>query len=322
MTGAPTGAVPPADPPTGRQWTIRHGAHEAVVIELGAGLRRYAVAGVDLVAGYAADARPDAGRGQVLMPWPNRVRDGRYAFGGTDQQLALSEPKKGNATHGLVRWSTWQLREQRPDEVTLGLRLLAGQGWDWPLDLRITYRVDDTGLHVTPGATNIGTAPAPFGYGHHPYLTTGEDSLDQTTLQVPAATRFTVDDRLIPVGRAPVEGESDLRRPRPLAGVTLDTAFTDLSAGDDGTWQVVLTRDATEGDGAGPPAGVVLWAPVADFPYVQCFTGDTLPGGRARTTGLAVEPMTCPADALNSGTGLRTLAPGQSWSATWGIRPR
>jgi aldose 1-epimerase len=31
--------------------------------------------------------------------------------------------------------------------------------------------------------------------------------------------------------------------------------------------------------------------------------------------------MTCPPDALNSGTGLITLEPGETWQGSWGLRP-
>jgi aldose 1-epimerase len=67
----------------------------------------------------------------------------------------------------------------------------------------------------------------------------------------------------------------------------------------------------------GPDGGVELWAEPA-FGWVQVFTPDDHPGrGRA----VAVEPMTCPPDALNSGTDLITLAPGETWQGSWGLRP-
>ena len=59
----------------------------------------------------------------------------------------------------------------------------------------------------------------------------------------------------------------------------------------------------------------------AAYPYLQIFTGDTLPQPERRRTGLAVEPMTCAPDAFNSGEGLITLEPGQSHTAQWGINP-
>jgi aldose 1-epimerase len=94
-------------PPSGTQHEIRHGDQVAVVTEAGATLRSYQAAGRAVVDGFAAWARPDGGRGQVLAPWPNRVADGRWSWEGAEQQLALTEVANHNAIHGLVRWATW-----------------------------------------------------------------------------------------------------------------------------------------------------------------------------------------------------------------------
>lgn len=297
---------------TGQTWTITSGEHVAEIVQLGGTLRSYAVGGRPLLAGFAPDAKPDAGRGQVLMPWPNRIRDGRYTFEGRSQQLALSEPAKANASHGLVRWATWEAREVADDAVTVGTTLLAGQGWDWPLELQVTYAVGDDGLTVTPRATNVGDRPAPFGYGQHPYLTTGETNVDELTLTVPGGQYVEVDERSLPVRTLDVDDEHDLRDGRALRGVVLDTAYTALVPDADGRWRVTLR---------GPERSTVLWAEADTLPWVQCFTADTLPAGAARTTGVAVEPLSCPADAFNSGDGLVTLAPGETWTATWGVQP-
>src|SRR4029453_14432152 len=88
--------------PTGDQWTLRVEDQELVVVEVGGGMRTYTVGGGDVLAGYRADEPCRAGRGQVLMPWPNRLRDGRFSFGGAEHVLAITEPARGNASHGLV----------------------------------------------------------------------------------------------------------------------------------------------------------------------------------------------------------------------------
>lgn len=295
--------------PSGAQWTLRHGGQEATVVEVGGGLRTYTVDGLDVLHGYAEGARADAGRGQMLMPWPNRIRDGRYTWGGVAQQLPLTEVGLRNAIHGLVRWASWHLLEQSESSLTVGHRLLPQPGWDGILDLSITYTLDDSGLSVTPSATNAGSSSAPFGYGAHPYLTVGEEVVDDVTLTLPGAAYLDVDDRLLPETREPVTGAFDFRRPREVGSAVLDTAYTDLSA-EAGRWQVRLAH----GDRT-----TTLWAEAEIFGYVQVFTGDTLPDDKARQSGIAVEPMTCPAGAFATGESLVTLAPGEIWSGTWGI---
>lgn len=301
--------------PSGEQWTIRHGDHEAVVVEVGGGLRTYAFGGRDVLAGYPPDARCSAGRGQMLMPWPNRIRDGRYTFAGHDHQLPLSEPDRGNAAHGLVRWAIWSVLERAEDTVTLGCRLRPQPGWEWSLDLSVTYALTVSGLVVTPRARNVGTQAAPFGFGAHPYLSVGENRVDEVELGIPAAARLELDDRLLPTGLAAVDGTGqDFREPRALGELGLDTAFTDIAAAADGRWRVTLTHPRTG-------RAVTLWADATAYPWLQVFTGDSLPLTIRRTSGIAVEPMTCPPDAFNSGDDLLVLEPGQEFEASWGITP-
>ena len=69
--------------PSGEQIEITAGDQQAVVVEVGGGLRSYSAGGRDLVDGYGADEMSSSGRGQVLIPWPNRLQDGSYEFDGT-----------------------------------------------------------------------------------------------------------------------------------------------------------------------------------------------------------------------------------------------
>jgi aldose 1-epimerase len=301
--------------PSGEQWTIRHGDQEVVVVEVGGGLRTFAFGGGDVVAGYPSDARCLAGRGQLLMPWPNRIRDGRYTFAGQGHQLALTEPDRGNAIHGLVRWAIWSVLEQAEDSVTLGYRLRPQQGWEWSLDLSITYALTATGLIVTPRASNVGTHAAPFGFGAHPYLSVGEDRVDEVEVCIPAAAYLEVDERLLPRGPVGVEGtDLDFREPRVLGQMALDTAFSNVVADADGCWRVTLAHSRTG-------RWVTLWADATAYQWVQVFTGDSLPLISRRASGIAVEPMTCPPNAFNSGDDLLVLEPGQEFAAPWGITP-
>ena len=287
--------------PSGEQWTIRHGDQEVVVVEVGGGLRTFACGGGGVVAGYPPDARCLAGRGQLLMPWPNRIRDGRYTFAGQGHQLALTEPDRGNAIHGLVRWAIWSVLEQAEDSVTLGYRLRPQQGWEWSLDLSVTYALTPTGLVVTPRASNVGTDAAPFGFGAHPYLSVGEDRVDEVEVCIPAAAYLEVDERLLPRGPVGVEGtDQDFRQPRVLGQMALDTAFSNVVADTDGRWRVTLAHPRTG-------RAVSLWADAKAYQWVQVFTGDSLPLISRRASGIAVEPMTCPPNAFHSGDDLLVL---------------
>lgn len=294
--------------PTGEQYTISAGGYEATLVEGGGGLRTLTHEGVDVLAGYPLEEHPTGGRGQVLMPWVNRVRDGAYRFDGHDLQLAVSEVETGTAIHGLVRWCSWRPVEVTGDRVRLGYRLMAQAGYPWSLDLAVDYAVGDDGLTVTMTAANLADSAAPFAAGMHPYLAVAGARVDEVVLTVPARTRQLVDDRLLPTGTAPVSGDHDFRAGSRIGGLRLDDAFTDLDRGEDGR---AVVRVATD-DGAGE-----LWADES-FGWIQVFTGDTLPRGARQS--LAVEPMTSPADAFNSGADLVVLEPGRTWSGSFGFR--
>lgn len=303
--------------PGGEQWTIERGGAAATITQVGATLRTLTAGGRSLLAGFDADEPCLHCRGQVLAPWPNRIADGTYTYGGTQRVLALTEPDRHNAVHGLVGWLPWSLAERTDDTLTARVTLYPQPGWDWVLDLACTYALTDDGLTVTTSATNCSATSAPFGYGAHPYLTAGEAHVDDARLTVPADRYLDVDPvRLLPVdgtvaaSTRDVAGPTDLRAGASLAGRSLDVAFTGITADDDGRWRVRLD---------GPDGGTDLWADAATFGWLQVFTGDALPPAYRRTSGVAVEPLTCPPNAFATGKDVIDLAPGATWSGTWGI---
>jgi len=298
-------------PPSGAQHEIRHGDQVAVVTEVGATLRRYDVGDRQVVQGHDVDAVPDGSRGQVLVPWPNRVADGRYSWSGKDLQLPLTEVPKHNAIHGLVRWQGWALVDRDDASVSLSATVWPTPGYPFLLAVSATYRLDDEGLSVELRSRNDGADAAPYGVGQHPYLATAAGRADDVTLTVPAGTRLLVDDRGNPVGREDVAGtEYDFRSPRRIGEQVLDTAFTDLLADEDG-WVRVRLDDA-DGSGVELRAG-------STTRWLQAFTGDTLAAPRRRTA-VAVEPMSCPPGAFASGDDLVTLEPGDEHLLAWGLR--
>ena len=295
--------------PSGEQYEISAAGYAAVVTESGAALRLLTHHGRDLVDGFGEDQVSSGGRGQLLMPWPNRIRDGRYTFGGRELQLGLSDPLRGNASHGLARWAAWTVEEHTATSVSLVCRVMAQSGYPWTLDLHVLYDLSADGLVVTQTATNLSPAPAPYASGAHPYLKVG-DAIEQLELTIPARTRVLVDDRQLPVGTEPVAGAHDFTAPRAVGDVVLDDAFGSLVRED--SRATVALRDPATG------RGVALWVDEHHH-WLQVFTPPA-DGGRP---GLAVEPMTAPADAFNSGTDLVVLAPageaGDELSVSWGI---
>lgn len=299
--------------PSGRQIELSYGTQRATVVEVGGGVRTYEVGGRPVLDGYAEDEMCNAGRGQVLLPWPNRVAGGAYRFGGRHLQLALTQPNEGNAIHGLTRWANWALDRRDPSRAVASHILHPQPGYPFALACEVEHRLGGDGLSMRISVTNVGAGPAPVGFGCHPYLTVGTPTVDVAVLRLPAAVRLLTDDRGVPVGREPVAGSPlDFREARSIGDARLDTAFTGLQRGADGRFRVRL---------AAPDASVVLtvWADEA-WSWVQVFSGDGLDKPERRRS-LAVEPMTCAPDAFNNGEGLRVVGPGESLTGTWGITP-
>ncbi len=294
--------------PTGRQLELTCGDTAAVVVELGAALRTLSVDGRELVDGFAQHEPLTAGRGQHCMPWPNRVRDGKWSWQGSDHQLDITEPPRGTALHGLIRWRPWELVEQSASTARLHTVLHPQPGWPGTLELTVHWQVSSGSLSCEVSARNIGRDPSPFGYAAHPYVTAGTTTVDDARLELPAGTYVRVDqERLLPLAVESVDDTAyDFRVPRLLRDVQLDTCFGSLSE----QTARLLAPDGT---------GVQLLADES-FRWRQVYTGDDLPQPDRRRRGLALEPMTCPPDALRSGTDLVVLEPGEQWHGTWALR--
>jgi aldose 1-epimerase len=292
---------------------IARGEQRVGVVTLGGGLRTYEAAGLELLNGFPSGERPASGRGQVLIPWPNRIENGSYEFEGKRLQLPLSEPENGNAIHGLVRGATWKVVDREPERVLLDYTLEPELGYPFALGLSIEYALSEAGLSVTTTAWNLGRENCPYGAGQHPYLTLGTPTIDTLRLQVPGRVVEFSDERGLPVHSAPVEGtEYDFRAGREIGETVLDNAFTELDRDEDGRARVLLDDPASG-------AGLTLWVDES-YRYLMLYTGDSHPD--VARHGLAVEPMTCPPNAFRTGDSVIRLEPGESIATSWGIEPR
>ena len=309
-------ARPPA---SGTQHALRAGDYEAVVASIGATLRSLTHRGRDLVVPFEADEVRPAYRGATLAPWPNRVVDGRYSFGGRDFQLSLTEPARSHALHGLATWLDFEAIDKGSDHVTLEAVIPPQTAYPWRVVVTTTFALGPEGLTQTVTARNESDEPAPWGTGPHPYLVAGDGHVDDWTLALPAGQVLAVTpDRLIPTELQAVDADDparfDFRSPRPIGAAEIDHAYTGLLRDADGQATVTVT------DASG--TGVAMtWD--ASCPWVQIHTADQ-PEPEHSRLGLAVEPMTCAPDAFNApgydyDAGLIVIEPEASVSASWRI---
>jgi len=266
----------------GKTIHLQAGHYEAKIVTVGAGLAELMLRGRHIVIPHKPEEMPQAHLGKVLVPWPNRVADGCYQHNGKTFQLAVNDPISHTAIHGLLAWRDWQSDRQSASEVSLMIFLPPSYGYPFALVSEVIYRLRaDCGLHVFIRTQNVGDEIAPYGAGAHPYLTCNLHPIDGCELTLPASEETC--------------GERDFTTPRLIAQTTIDHTFRTLPP--DAEWEVRITSQSQN---------------MSTFlrshqPWLQIYTGEKL----ARR-GLAVEPMTCPPDAFNSGISLIYLAPGEA----------
>ena len=302
-------------PLSGTQFVLEACGYTASIASIGASLRSLQYHERSLIVPFDANQVRPFFRGAILAPWPNRVVDGRYTFDGVEQQLSITEPSRGHALHGLVSWLNFTVVVQAADRLVLEASVEAQPGYPHRVTLQVEYALDAGGLRTTVTAVNAGPNAAPFGVAPHPYLVAGDGRVNDWTLELPAKRILTVTpDRLIPIRLRDVdEGDPaafDFRDPRTIDDTFIDHAFTGFER--DGEGQVTVRVTTKSGSGV-----ALSWG--SECPWVQVHTADQ-PEPSIDRIGLAVEPMTCPPDAFNSGMNLNVLEPAGSTRASWTIR--
>ncbi len=298
--------------PTGEQIAIAHGDQRAVIAEVGATLRAFVKGGAPVIEGFAADERCSGARGQVLFPWPNRLGEGPWEFSGRVGRATIDDSIERTSLHGLVRWRPFQLDSFNQNRCVMSLLVHPSPAYPFAVFIEVAYHLGALGLTVTSTVTNRDEVPIPVGLGFHPYLSVSTATIEGAELEVPADAFLSVDERHLPLGEIlPVAGGAwDFRTAKSVSGHELDLTYCELRRDDSGL------ATATVRDSAG---GVVELSVDRNFPYLQVYTGDHLEKGRRRTA-IAIEPMTCPPEALRSGKDVVVLEPGQRWAGSWRVR--
>ena len=289
---------------------LQFGEWRAVVSSHGASLRGVSCGSAQVVTGYRGAGNKQGGQGDVLIPFPGRVGGGRYRWDGVDFQLPITDKDGPNAIHGFVRKADWEITRRTESSAVFTLRFAGAEGYPFPLDLRVNYRLDSSGLAVSTAMMNAGTQDAPVAMGFHPYFTVGSSRVDTDSLLLPFSEVLEF-DALIPTGRVLCVADAglDFRSPRVIGGTQFNHCFLSPRRDADGRTRVRLS---------GAQHACTVWMDDA-FDYCVVYTGDALPDGVARTS-IAIEPMTCGSDALNHQSwGLHRLAAGATLTARWGV---
>lgn len=287
---------------------ITAGKYRAEIRSKGGGLNSLTFDNKNLIDPFIA-GEPHRYRGDLLVPWPNRIRDGKYSYENRNYLLKQNESLRANALHGLVLDCEWILQGHDETSIELSTTVMDEGAYPSSLEISVFYKISEFGLRIEIKATNIGEKRAPYGHSIHPYLVADADSkVDSWKLKMPAKEFMEVDsERLLPIGIQKVREDFDFNSSRQISSTFIDHAFLIDKSNRNQSVELV----SPSGQGVGMRYS-------GDLNWIQIHTADRENGKDARTC-LAVEPMTCPPDAFNSGIDILHLKPGESHSSTWEI---
>ena len=218
----------------------------------------------------------------VLFPFPNRVSQGKYSYNNEQFQLSINEPGFNNAIHGLVSNKEFIVDEVDSQSISMRYRHDSSHGFPFPYEFVITYLFSETGLKLSFEVTNLGTQSFPFGMGWHPYFELV--NYNQCSVDFSAEKKYVNNEKMVPI-----DSEVYAEEYIDLTTVELDSAYK-LRDG-----IIVLNSPHYQ-----------LQMEVPEDCYLQLYTPE-------KRTALAIEPMTCIADAFNNRVGLKHLSPGNNY---------
>lgn len=264
--------------------------------------------------GFASgDHRPGFSGIPILFPYPGRIRDARYTFGGREYQLEPGD-RFGNAIHGFVYTRPWRVAARTTSRLVGEFqasiddpRILE----HWPSDfyVRVSYEVRGRQLLSDVYYENAGTGGLPCGFATHAYfrlpLSAGSDPED-TLVSMPAKETWEEENLLVTGRKLPVTRELDLRSPSRLAGRDFDVFYTGLIFDADGMYRARLI-DPSNGR-------TITESFDRSFSHTVIYTP-------THRQAICLEPYTCLADAFwleerGCHSGLQILQPGAAFETT------
>jgi aldose 1-epimerase len=243
---------------------------------------------------------PRLAAGFPLVPFSNRIADGRFRFRGRTYELARNSPPEPHAIHGYGWQNPWEVADASPSRAELSFRhAVSGTPFDYRA--RQLLELGEDGLEIALHVTNMGGGPMPAGLGLHPYFPRS----DGVTLRAKLDHVWLPDERKIPKQRVPLPAAWDFARGLRLAPLDLDHCFGGWHGRAELTWPETNLTLVIE---AAPPLGhlVIYVPPGQDF--------------------FCIEPVSHVNDGFNmlergvQGTGVRVLAPGQTLGAAIRLR--
>ncbi|MEO8133112.1 MAG: aldose 1-epimerase [Betaproteobacteria bacterium] len=243
--------------------------------------------------------------GYPLVPYSNRIGDGRFTFDGRSHALSSNSPVSAHPLHGIGWLREWSVVSSAPDRLILVCAHLptgrADAQWPWAFTATQTFALDDTALTWTLVLTNDDAETMPAGIGLHQFV----PKTPRMELHCATKAVWRNDKRMLPVERMKVPAEWDFNARRPVGELTVDNCFAGWSR------EALLVW---------PERGWSLRLAASDvFGHMIAFTSP-------ERDSIAIEPVSHANNAVNlaatrADTGLVRLAPGESLSGSLTMTP-
>lgn len=234
-----------------------------------------------------------------LFPFPNRLTNGKYSFNGQDFKFPINDFGRPNALHGLISDKPFSVLNQLEDSLVLSYTY-GGElpYYPFPFDLSITYTLHPGILSIDVSIENTGNSAMPCGFGWHPYFNL-EGGADQVRIELQNVVKVCVDENLIPTGRT--TPYKTLEEGQHIDQLSLDDCFMFSKSGCNQSTKLLF-----------PDGSCLEVRQDEQNPFVQVYTPED-------QKTIAIEPMTCGINALNTGNGLKVLQPKETWSFQFGV---
>jgi len=245
--------------------------------------------------------------GSFLFPFPNRLKTGKYHFEGRNLQLPINEVVKNNALHGFLYNKPFVVSGIFTDGEIGKLEMVYRQEYPpdyypFPFEVRIKWEFSKTEIKCHTSVENIGEGNMPLGFGWHPYFKTGQP-VNSWKILLPTGNELIVDDQMIPTGEKKMFKQFE--KPTDFGAAHFDTGFDVSNNLEKATSSFIDEAISLQ---------VNVWQETGEgkYNYLQVYS----PSDRMM---LAIEPMTCPANAFQSEESLIKLGPGKIQKASFGI---
>lgn len=240
--------------------SIRAAGYElALAPDIGGAISRFTREGRPLLRGSDAPETPlDCGC-FPLVPYCNRIRDGRFTFRGRVVEIAPNMAGDPSPLHGQGWLGPWLVESQEESQACLFFAHAPGE-WPWAYEARQVFRLSEAGLEVEISCRNLSSDPMPCGLGFHPYFPCDAETRIATQVE----QVWEVDDKVLPTGVAPATGSYALDG-QPACARGLDNGYGGwggemrLSYGD-GCTTIMASPDAHFFQIYSPPEGGLLAA--------------------------------------------------------------